>query len=170
MGVGTIAVAGVVPGLLDKFEALLDPPLPGSEQFNLQQRRAIETWGASLVDRAFLQQRGMFPSDQDRSSALAPTAPPSRTITIVKRRARFSIPGELYLAGRTAVKVSLRNDVLGQRHSRRSVLTDFMPTSIPVAMVGTSHFHTNRKRNSHPVAVLAWRHSLRIHRSEYKHS
>ncbi len=95
-----IAVAEVAPWFLDKLEALFDPPLPGSEQFNLQQRRAIETSGTFAADRAFLQQGGIFASSQDPASALAATAPPSRTITIVKLKARFSIPGELYLAGK----------------------------------------------------------------------
>jgi hypothetical protein len=49
--------------LFDKFEAVLDPPLPGSEQFNLQQRRAIETSGTPAADLAFLQQRGMFAAE-----------------------------------------------------------------------------------------------------------
>jgi hypothetical protein len=57
------------PWFLDKFDAVLEPLLPGSEQFSLQQRRAIETSGALAVDLAFLQQRGIFPSIQDPSSA-----------------------------------------------------------------------------------------------------
>ena len=107
MGVGTIAVAGVVPGLVDKFEVLLDPPLPGSEQFSLQQRRAMETWGAVSVDRAFLQHRGIFAFAQDPSAALTPVAPPSRAMTIMRLNARFRILQELYLARRTAVKITL---------------------------------------------------------------
>lgn len=100
-------IAETVLWFRDRLEALVDPLLPGSEQFSLQQRRAIETWGALSVDRALLQQRGIFPSALDPSSALAPTTPPSRTIMIVKLNARFSIPGELYLAVRTAVKVRI---------------------------------------------------------------
>lgn len=49
-------------------------------------------------------------------------------------------------------------------------ITVFIVASFPVVVVGTSHFHTNRKRSSLQVAVLAWRYSLRIHRSECKHS
>ena len=94
MGAGIIAVAEVAPWFLDKLEALFDPPLPGSEQFNLQQRRAIETWGALVADRAFLQQRGIFPCTKASSAALEPTAPPSRTMMAAKLKARFSIPGE----------------------------------------------------------------------------
>lgn len=101
----TITVAEFVPWLRDKLEAVPDP-LPGSEQFNLQQSRAIETSGASATDRAFLQQRGIFPSTDDPSSALAPAAPPTRAMRITRLKARFSITDELYLAGRTAVKIA----------------------------------------------------------------
>lgn len=94
-----IAVTEIVPRLRDKLEALLDPPLPGSEQFNLQQRRAIETSGALATDRAFLQQTGIFPSAHDPSSALAPTAPPSRAMMAAKLKARFSIPGRTIFSG-----------------------------------------------------------------------
>jgi|GEM_PF-6466186 len=86
-----MAVAVVVPWFLDKFEAGFDPPLPGSEQFNLQQRRAIETSGALEVALARLQQRGMLPCAGDASTALAPIAAPSRTIIMVKLNTRFSI-------------------------------------------------------------------------------
>jgi len=77
------------------LEALLDPPL-GSEQFNLQQRRAIETSGALPVDLAVLQQRGIFAFAQDPSAALTPTAPLMKAMIIVKLRTRFLIPHELY--------------------------------------------------------------------------
>jgi len=86
---------------------LVNPPLPGSEQFSLQQRRAIDTCGAFAADLAFLQQRGIFLSAKDPSSALAPIAPPARAMRRVRLKARFSITGELYLAGRTAVKITL---------------------------------------------------------------
>jgi hypothetical protein len=94
-----------VPSSFDRFEALVVPPLPGSEQLSLQQRRAIETPDAGPVDRAVLQQRGMFASAEDLSAALTPTAPLAKAMMIMKLNARFRIPGELYLAGQTAVKV-----------------------------------------------------------------
>jgi hypothetical protein len=89
-----IAEAEVAFWFLDKLEVLFDPPLPGSEQFNLQQRRAIETSGALATDRALLQQRGIFPCTHDSPAALALTAPPSRTMMAAKLKTRFSIPGE----------------------------------------------------------------------------
>src|SRR2546425_5809237 len=51
--------------------------LPGSEQFRLQQSRAIETTGALLDDCALLQQSGMLAIEPSPSCAPAPTAPPS---------------------------------------------------------------------------------------------
>lgn len=101
-----IAETEIGPWLLDKFEAFVDPPLPGSEQFSLQQRRAIETWGAVPVDLAVLQQRGIFAFAQVPSAALIPTAPLARAMVIIKLKARSRIPHELYLAGRTAVKIT----------------------------------------------------------------
>lgn len=89
-----IAEAEIVPKFFDRFDALVDPPLPGSEQFSLQQRRASETWGAVSVDLALLQQRGIFAFAQDPSDALTPTAPLTRTTMIMKLRARFRIPAE----------------------------------------------------------------------------
>lgn len=83
---------------------LLDPPVLGSEQFSLQQSRAIETSGALPVDFAFLQQAGIFPSAQDPSAALAPTVPPARMITIKRHMTRFRIARKLYLARRISVK------------------------------------------------------------------
>ena len=86
-------MAEVVPWLRDKFEVVFAPPLPGSEQFSLQQRRAIEVSGAIAVDLAFLQQRGIFLSTGDASAALAPIAVPSRMTTIAKLKILFSMPG-----------------------------------------------------------------------------
>ena len=96
-----IAVAKVVAWFIDRLEAVVDPLLPGSEQFNLQQRRAIETAGAFATDRAFLQQGGIFPAPVP-SPALAPAVPPNRMMMATKLKARFSISTELYLAVRTA--------------------------------------------------------------------
>ena len=91
-----IAEAEVDPRFLKKFEAPLDPLLPGSEQFSLQQRRAIETSGALPVDLAFLQQRGIFPSTQ-LPSALAVTAPPNRAMMTARLKARFTIAKTNYI-------------------------------------------------------------------------
>jgi len=56
----------------------LAPLLPGSEQFKLQQSRAIDTAGTLLLERAFLQQSGKLFSGQEPSPGCAPipTAPP----------------------------------------------------------------------------------------------
>jgi len=110
-----IAAAEAGAWFLSKFEALLDPMLPGSEQFSLQQRRAIEFSGALVTDRAFMQQRGIFPSTQDPSFVLAPTAPPTKAITTARLKARFSIPNELYLAGWMVVNIALDFSVQPQR-------------------------------------------------------
>lgn len=101
-----IAETEIGPSFLDRLEALVTPPLPGSEQFSLQQRRAIETSRALPVDLAVLQQRGIFAFAEDPSAALTPTAPAAKAMMITKLKARFRIPGELYLAGTRAVKVS----------------------------------------------------------------
>jgi hypothetical protein len=87
-----IADVGIVPSFLDTFEALVDPPLPGSEQFSLQQRRAIETSGAVPLDRAVLQQRGIFAFAEDPSAALIPNTPLMKTRTTMKLRTRFRMP------------------------------------------------------------------------------
>ena len=52
----TTTVFAVVLCRAEKLEELLLPVLPGSEQFRLQQTRAIEASGPLL--RAFLQQSG----------------------------------------------------------------------------------------------------------------
>jgi len=101
-----IADTEIGPWFLDRFEALVDPPLPGSEQFSLQQRRVIETSGAVPVDFAVLQQRGIFAFAQDPSAALTPNAPLTKAMMIVKLKTRVRIPSGLYLAGRTAVKIT----------------------------------------------------------------
>jgi hypothetical protein len=73
------AAIGVMPGWGEKLDELFEPLLPGSEQFKLQQRRAIETSGVWLVECAFLQQSGMFVSGHEPSPTCAPmpTAPQS---------------------------------------------------------------------------------------------
>jgi hypothetical protein len=48
----------VVLGWTEKLDEVLFPVLPGSEQFRLQQTRAIEAPGSLL--RAFLQHSGSF--------------------------------------------------------------------------------------------------------------
>jgi len=68
----------------EKLEEELDPPLPGSEQFKLQQSRAIETCGVLLADCAFLQQSGILAIEPSPSCAPTPTAPPSMAATRVK--------------------------------------------------------------------------------------
>jgi hypothetical protein len=52
------AVFAVVLCCVEKLDELLFPVLPGSEQFRLQQSRAIEAPGPLLC--AFLQQSGSF--------------------------------------------------------------------------------------------------------------
>jgi hypothetical protein len=58
---------GVEPCCAEKFGETLPALPPGSEQFKLQQRRAIETSGALLLERAFLQQSGTLLSGQELS-------------------------------------------------------------------------------------------------------
>ena len=70
----------VMPCWGDKLEKL-DPLLPGSEQFKLQQSRAIETPAVLLADWAFLQQSGMLAIEPSPSCAPTPTAPPSMAAT-----------------------------------------------------------------------------------------
>ena len=53
-----------------------------------------------------MQQRGIFAFAQDPSAALTPTAPLAKAMIIIKLKARFRITNELYLARRTAVKIS----------------------------------------------------------------
>lgn len=52
------AVFAIVLCCVEKLDELLVPVLPGSEQFRLQQSRAIEALGP--LPRAFLQQSGSF--------------------------------------------------------------------------------------------------------------
>lgn len=74
-----IAMSGSVPCCGETLEEVL-VPLPGSEQFKLQQSRAIETSGELPADCAFLQQSGMLVIGQEPSCSCAPTptAPQSR--------------------------------------------------------------------------------------------
>ena len=75
-----------MPGWGAKLEEVLDPVLPGSEQFRLQQSRAIETSEELLAEFAFLQQSGMLVIGQEPSPSCAPTptAAPSMAATKMK--------------------------------------------------------------------------------------
>jgi hypothetical protein len=75
----------------EKLDEELDPLLPGSEQFRLQQSRAIETCGVLLADCDFLQQSGILAIEPSLSCAPAPTAPPSMAATRVKAVNHFRI-------------------------------------------------------------------------------
>ena len=88
---------------------MLDPPLRGSEQFRLQQSRAIETSGVLLADCAFLQQSGMFDIGQEPSSAcaLTPIAALKRAMISVELVNHFRMLDKLYLAVSLPVKVGL---------------------------------------------------------------
>jgi hypothetical protein len=81
MAFGTTAPFGVIVCWGEKLEEVLDPLLPGSEQFKLQQSRAIETPRLLLVDCAILQQSGMLAIEPSPSCAPTPTAPLSMAAT-----------------------------------------------------------------------------------------
>ena len=66
-GRGTTAGKGVEACCEEKLTETLPPLLPGSEQFKLQQSRAMKTSGALLLERAFLQQSGTLLSGQEPS-------------------------------------------------------------------------------------------------------
>jgi hypothetical protein len=66
-GRGTTAGKGVEACCEENLAETFPPLLPGSEQFRLQQRRAIETSGTLLLERAFLQQSGTLLSEQEPS-------------------------------------------------------------------------------------------------------
>lgn len=123
-------------------------PLPGSEQFNLQQRRAIETSGASRIILAVLQQIGILAAAQDPSCALTPIAPLAEAMMIRKLSARFTICVKLYLSVRTGVKVkSTTYRVLGA--SDEECMTEESPfacdmTAIPIERRG-AHIATIEK-------------------------
>ena len=94
---GATLPLGVMPcwGELEE----LDPLLPGSEQFKLQQSRAIEAPGVLLADCAFLQQSGMPAIEPSRSCAPALTAPPRSPAMRVKTVNHFRIVGMNILRG-----------------------------------------------------------------------
>jgi hypothetical protein len=81
--VGRTALWRVTGCCGEKLEEL-DPLLLGSEQFKLQQSRAIETCELSFVDCAFLQQSGMPAIEPSPSCAPTPSAPPSMAATRTK--------------------------------------------------------------------------------------
>jgi hypothetical protein len=87
---GMAALTGAMP-CGEKVEEVLDPLLPGSEQFKLQHSCAIETSGLLLADCAFLQQSGMFVIEPSPSCAPTPTAPPSMAAMRVKAVNHFRI-------------------------------------------------------------------------------
>jgi hypothetical protein len=72
------AVFAIVLRCVEKLDELLFPVLPGSEQFRLQQTRAIEASGPLL--RAFLQQSGTLDIGHVPSCWCAPT--PLTTVSI----------------------------------------------------------------------------------------
>jgi len=90
----------------DKLDAF-DPPLRGSEQFRLQQSRAIEASAVLLADCAFLQQSGILPIGQEPWSAcaLTPIAALVRAMISMELVNHFRMLDELYLAVSVAVKV-----------------------------------------------------------------
>jgi hypothetical protein len=61
------------------LDETFEPASPVSEQFKLQQRRAMATSGVPLADFAFLQQSGSFDIGHELSPActLPPLAPPN---------------------------------------------------------------------------------------------
>jgi hypothetical protein len=81
-----MAVLRTVPCGGEKFIEVLDPLLPGSEQFKLQQSRAIDTSGVLRAECAFLQQSRIFVIGQEPSCSCAPTpmTPLSKAATRVK--------------------------------------------------------------------------------------
>jgi hypothetical protein len=89
----------------------LDPLLPGSEQFKLQQSRAIETPGVLLPDCAFLQQSGMLAIEPSPPCALTPIAPPIMAAT--RRRA----VSQLRIVQVTILSVQTRRQGQDQRHA-----------------------------------------------------
>jgi hypothetical protein len=90
-GVGTISATGIELLFPELLELLVDPPLAGSEQFSLQQRRATEASAVLPLDLAFRQQRGIFAFNEDPSAALMPNTPPIKVTMILKLRTRFRI-------------------------------------------------------------------------------
>jgi hypothetical protein len=88
---GATALLGVMVCWGEKLEEVLDPLLPGSEQFKLQQRRAMETLGLLLADWACLQQSGILAIEPSPSCAPTPTAPPSMAATRVKTVSQWRI-------------------------------------------------------------------------------
>src|ERR1700730_7195220 len=86
-----------MPCRVEKLEAVLDPPLPGSEQFKLQQSRAIDTSGVPLADCAFLQPSGILAIGPSPSCASTPMAPPSMAATRRKAISHLRIVVENYI-------------------------------------------------------------------------
>jgi hypothetical protein len=73
------------------------PPLPGSEQFSLQQSRAIETTGVLFDDCAFLQQSGILAIEPWPSYVPAPTAPLTRAAMRAKAVSHLRIVVKNYI-------------------------------------------------------------------------
>jgi hypothetical protein len=73
-------IEGGAAGCGEKPDETFDPLLLGSEQFRLQQSRAMEACGVLLAALACLQQSGRFDIGQEPSLSCAPTptVPPSR--------------------------------------------------------------------------------------------
>jgi hypothetical protein len=98
--VGMAAPFGLMPGCGEKLEEVLVPLLPGSEQFKLQHRRAIETSGVLFADCAFLQQSGRFDIGPSPACAPTPTAPPSMAATRMKAVSHLHIAVANYIERR----------------------------------------------------------------------
>ena len=75
------AVFAVAVDCAEKLDELPLPVLPGSEQFRLQQTRAIEAPGSLL--RAFLQHSGSFNIGHKPSCSCAPTPAAAVNMTSV---------------------------------------------------------------------------------------
>jgi hypothetical protein len=81
-----------VPVEGEKLEAEFDPVLPGSEQFSLQQRRAIETAGVLSADCAFSQQSGFAIGHSP-----APECAPTPTAASSMARTRTELDNGLHI-------------------------------------------------------------------------
>ena len=65
LATGNAALSPVTPNCDEKLDELLEPVVPDSEQFNLQQSLATETDGVRFRERAFLQQAGRLGVEHD---------------------------------------------------------------------------------------------------------
>jgi hypothetical protein len=134
----------VASNVCDRLEEVLLPLLPGTEQFRLQHKRAIETAGDCSADWARLQQSGILLIGQELSCRCPPV--PVTPITMVpmsKKDASHLIIFNDYIDRTTSVSIRsiyANRAFLVARKFRRQKLEGDQPSQLQIlSQINVAH-------------------------------